>query len=77
MDSGAEISIMKPTPSDKRSEVRPEGISVDGSLCQRMAIVLWFCVKFRWIFVAVDVKHNLSEIDFLRHFFSTIEFVSS
>ena len=44
IDSGAEISIVKPAPSEKRSKARTELISVNGPLYKRMVIALWICV---------------------------------
>ena len=82
IDSGAEISIVIPTPSEKRSKSRNELLSVDGSpILTYGHRILDLCFggvsKFRWIFVIADVKHNILGIDFLRHFSLTIDFTSS
>ena len=82
IDSRAEISIVKPTPSEKRSNARNELISVDGSPIstyghRTLDLCFGGVSKFRWIFVIADVKHNILGIDFLRHFSLTIDFTSS
>ena len=82
IDSGAEINIVKPTPSEKRSKAPTQLISVDGSPIStygNRTVDLCFggVLKFRWIFVIADVKYNILGIDFLRHFFLTIDFINS
>ena len=82
IDSGAEISIVKPTLSEKRSKARNELISVDGSPIstyghRTLDLCFGGVSNFRWIFVIADVKHNILGIDFLRHFSLTIDFTSS
>ena len=82
IDSGAEISIVKSTPSEKRSKYSSELISVDGSSIstygnRTLNLCFGGVLKFRWIFVIAEVKHNILGIDFLRHFSLTIEFASS
>ena len=82
IDSGAEISIVKPTPSEKRSKARTQLISVDGfpmSPYGNRTLDLCFggVSKFRWILVIADVKHNILGIDFLRYFSLTIDFTNS
>ena len=82
IDSGAEISIVKPTPSEKRSKARTQLISVDGSPIstygnRTLDLCFGGVSKFRWIFVIADVKHNILGVDFLRHFSLTIDFTSS
>ena len=82
IDSGAEISFVKPTPSEKRSKARTQLISVDGSLIstygnRTLDLCFGGVSKFRWIFVIADVKHNILGTDFLRHFFLTVDFTNS
>ena len=82
IDSGAEISIVKPTSLEKRSKARSKLISVDGSFIltygnRTLDLCFGGVSKFRWIFVIADVKHNILAIDFLRHFSLTIDFSSS
>ena len=82
IDSGAEISIVKPTPTEKRSKARTQLISVDGSTIsthgnRTLDLCFGGVSKFRWIFVTADVKHNILGIDFLRYFSLTIDFTSS
>ena len=83
VDSGAEVSIVKPTATEKN--VLSPGlnlVSVNGfpiSTYGNRIMTLTFDDKttFRWIFIIADVPHNILGIDFLRQNALVVDFANS
>ena len=80
VDSGAEVSIVKPTAAEK--SLPPNSLSltsVSGSPIATfgnriMTLSFGSQQTFRWIFVIADVKHNIVGVDFLKHYALVVNF---
>jgi len=80
VDSGAEVSIVKPTAAEKsNSKSDISLISVNGSPIATygnriMNLTFDNKTSFRWIFVIADVPHNILGIDFLQQNALVVDF---
>ena len=83
VDSGAEVSIVKPTATEKNAPSPGLNlVSVNGSPISTYGnriMTLTFDDKttFRWIFIIADVPHNILGIDFLRQNALVVVFANS
>ena len=74
VDSGAEISLVKPLPHERRNkQVSNTLVTVSGSPIatfgfRTMYISFDNITTFRWIFVIADVSRNILGVDFFESF---------
>ena len=83
VDTGAEISVLKPTLQDKcNATIDRELSAANGSRIAtygNKSMILKFHPnkKFRWTFIVADVAHNILGIDFIKHFGLALDFGSN
>ena len=82
IDTGAEISVLKPTLQDKcNATIDRELDAANGSriaTCNKSMILKFHPnKKFRWTFIVADVAHNILGIDFIKHFGLSLDFGSN
>ena len=82
LDSGAEISLVKPLPHEHRNQQASNAlVTVNGAPIatfgfRTMYISFDKVTTFRWIFVIADVSNNIIGTDFLKHFDLSLDFAS-
>ena len=73
VDTGAEVSVLPPSPADRKHQDGFDLLAVDGSGIatfgkRPLTLNLRFRRTFRWVFVIADVHTPILGADFLRHY---------
>ena len=73
VDTGAEVSVLPPSPADRKHQdgfnllaVNGSGIATFGK--RSLTLNLGLCRTFRWVFVIANVHTPILGADFLRHY---------
>jgi len=83
IDTGSEISVLKPTASDKCNQMHDRYLSAANrsriATYGNKAMSLKFGPNevFKWTFIVADVAHNILGIDFIKHFGLSFDFTSN
>ena len=73
VDTGAEVSVIPPSPNDRHHKTKLTLQAVNGSPIptygtRSLTLNIGLRRTFRWIFVIADIQNSILGADFLRHF---------